>query len=109
MAGICGLHRPAGGVPAPMTASSHGLGAVVAQALDHGCGDIIIGVGGSASTDGGAGFLTALGATARDQYGSRLYPLGAPTGRCLPRDLKALHPHTASASFTTGVEFGNPR
>ena len=67
MAEICGLQRLPGGVPAPMTASSHGLGAVVAQALDHGCRDIIIGVGGSASTDGGAGFLTALGATVRDQ------------------------------------------
>src|SRR5262245_46666592 len=63
MAEICGLQRLPGGVPAPMTASSHGLGAVVAQALDHGCRDIIIGVGGSASTDGGAGLLTALGAT----------------------------------------------
>ncbi|HXO50321.1 MAG TPA: glycerate kinase, partial [Mycobacterium sp.] len=52
MAEICGLQRLPGGVPAPMTASSHGLGAVVAQALDHGCRDIIVGVGGSASTDG---------------------------------------------------------
>src|ERR1700752_1808835 len=78
MAEICGLQRLPGGVRAPMTASSHGLGAVVAQALDHGCRDIIIGVGGSASTDGGAGFLTALGATVRDQYSSRLDPSGNP-------------------------------
>ena len=70
MAEICGLQRLPGGVRAPMTASSHGLGAVVAQALDHGCRDIIIGVGGSASTDGGAGFLTALGATVRDRCGA---------------------------------------
>ena len=70
MAEICGLQRLPRGVPAPMTASSHGLGAVVAQALDHGCRDIIIGVGGSASTDGGAGFLAALGATVRAQDGS---------------------------------------
>ena len=76
MAEICGLQRLPGGVAAPMTASSHGLGAVVAQALDHGCRDIIIGVGGSASTDGGAGFLTALGATVRDQYGAPVDPSG---------------------------------
>ena len=43
MAEICGLQRLPGGVPAPMTASSHGLGAVVGQALDHGCRDIIVG------------------------------------------------------------------
>ena len=46
MAEICGLQRLPRRVPAPMTASSDGLGAVVAQALDHGCRDIIIGVGG---------------------------------------------------------------
>ena len=70
-----------------MTASSHGLGAVVAQALDHGCRDIIIGVGGSASTDGGAGFLTALGATVRDQYGARIDPSGATIGTAAQLDL----------------------
>ena len=46
MVEICGLQRLPRRVPAPMTASSDGLGAVVAQALDHGCRDIIIGVGG---------------------------------------------------------------
>src|SRR5258705_6365956 len=69
MAENCGLQRLPGGVPGPMTASSHGLGAVVAHGPHPGCPDIIIGVGGSASTAGGAGSLTPLGATARDQYG----------------------------------------
>jgi glycerate kinase len=108
MAEICGLQRLPGGVPAPMTASSHGLGAVVAQALDHGCRDIIIGVGGSASTDGGAGFLTALGATVRDQYGSRLDPSGNPIGGAAHLDLSALHPDIACASFTLAVDVDNP-
>jgi glycerate kinase len=108
MAEICGLQRLPGGVPAPMTASSHGLGAVVAQALDHGCRDIIIGVGGSASTDGGAGFLTALGATVRDQYGSRLDPSGTLIGSAGHLDLSALHPDIACASFTLAVDVDNP-
>jgi glycerate 2-kinase len=108
MAEICGLQRLPGGVPAPMTASSHGLGAVVAQALDHGCRDIIIGVGGSASTDGGAGFLTALGATVRDQYGSRLDPSGTLIGSAAHLDLSALHPDIACASFTLAVDVDNP-
>ncbi len=108
MAEICGLQRLPGGVPAPMTASSHGLGEVVAQALDHGCRDIIIGVGGSASTDGGAGFLTALGATVRDQYGARLDPSGTTIGTAAHLDLTALHPDIASASFTLAVDVDNP-
>jgi glycerate kinase len=83
-----------------MTASSHGLGAVVAQALDHGCRDIIIGVGGSASTDGGAGFLAALGATVRAQDGSRIDPSGQGIGNAAQLDLTGLHPEIACASFT---------
>jgi glycerate 2-kinase len=108
MAEICGLQRLPGGAPAPMTASSHGLGAVVAQALDHGCRDIIIGVGGSASTDGGAGFLTALGATVRDQHGSRLGLSGTPVGSAAHLDLSGLHPDIACASFTLAVDVDNP-
>jgi glycerate 2-kinase len=108
MAEICGLQRLPGGAPAPMTASSHGLGAVVAQALDHGCRDIIIGVGGSASTDGGAGFLVALGATVRDQHGARLDPSGQGIGAAAQVDLTALHPDIASASFTLAVDVDNP-
>ena len=66
-----------------MTASSHGLGAVVAQALDHGCRDIIIGVGDSASTDGGEGFPTALGAASvyAPQKGANPRP-SDPAGPC---------------------------
>jgi glycerate kinase len=108
MAEICGLQRLPGAVPAPMTASSHGLGAVVAQALDHGCRDIIIGVGGSASTDGGAGFLTALGATVCDEHGSRLDPSGQGIGAAAQLDLTALHPDIACASFTLAVDVDNP-
>lgn len=108
MAEICGMQRLPGGVPAPMTASSHGLGSVVAQALDHGCRDIIIGVGGSASTDGGAGFLTALGATVRDRCGSRLDPSGQAIGGAAHLDLTALHPDIACASFTLAVDVDNP-
>jgi glycerate 2-kinase len=108
MAEICGLQRLPGGEPAPMTASSHGLGAVVAQALDHGCRDIIIGVGGSASTDGGAGFLTALGAIVRDEDGSRIDPSGQLIGRAARLDLTGLHPEIACASFTLASDVDNP-
>ena len=108
MAEICGLQRLPGGVPAPMTATSHGLGHVVAQALDHGCRDIIIGIGGSASTDGGAGFLTALGARVRDQHGSRIHPSGQGVGRAARLDLTGLHPEIACASFTLASDVDNP-
>jgi glycerate kinase len=108
MAEICGLQRLPGGQPAPMAASSHGLGAVVAQALDHGCRDIIIGVGGSASTDGGAGFLVALGATVRDEHGSPIEPSGRGIAKAAELDLTGLHSEIACASFTLAVDVDNP-
>jgi glycerate kinase len=108
MAEICGLRRLPGAIPAPVTASSYGLGTVVAQALDHGCRDIIIGVGGSASTDGGAGFLAALGAIACDQDGSRLGPGGQCIGNAAHLDLSDLRPEIASATFTIAVDVDNP-
>lgn len=108
MAQICGLQRLPSAAPAPMTASSHGLGVVVAQALDHGCSDIIIGIGGSASTDGGAGFLAGLGATVRDRHGSRLDPAVNPIGSAARLDLTALHPDIGCASFTLAVDVDNP-
>ena len=61
LADACGLNRLAAGQLAPLTATSTGFGEVIAAALDSGCRRVILGVGGSASTDGGAGMLTSLG------------------------------------------------
>ena len=72
MADICGLQRLPGATLAPMTATSYGLGSVIARALDDGCRDIVITIGGSASTDGGAGMLIALGASVVDHHGRRI-------------------------------------
>jgi glycerate kinase len=78
LAGVCGLARLTG-PPAPLTASSFGAGEVLRAALDAGARRIIVGVGGSASTDGGAGLLQALGVRV---LGARvLGPSGEPPGR----------------------------
>nr|WP_237703017.1 MULTISPECIES: glycerate kinase [Protofrankia] len=62
LADACGLRRLPGGRPAPLTASSYGAGQVVAAAVRAGCRRVVLGIGGSASTDGGAGLVEALGA-----------------------------------------------
>jgi glycerate 2-kinase len=108
LAEICGLQRLPGASPAPMTASSYGLGAVVAQALDHGCRDIVIGVGGSASTDGGAGFLAALGAVAFDARGARLSPGGQGLEHCAYLELAGLRPELDGATITVAADVDNP-
>ena len=64
----------------PMNASTFGTGEIIRNALDRGIRKIIIGIGGSASTDGGAGCLCALGARFTDEKGNDV-PLG---GKGLP-------------------------
>jgi glycerate kinase len=59
----CGLHLVDPAERDPLRASSYGVGELVAAAIDSGVSRIVVGVGGTASTDGGAGLLAALGAT----------------------------------------------
>ena len=60
LADVTGLRRLPGPL-APLTASTYGVGQVIAAALGHGAKTVVLGIGGSASTDGGAGMLQALG------------------------------------------------
>ena len=52
----------------PLLTTSRGTGELILQALDHGAKNIIIGIGGSATNDGGAGMVQALGASLRCQW-----------------------------------------
>ena len=63
--------------PDPFGATTRGLGEVIAAALDHGARSLVIGLGGSASTDGGAGALAALGMRVLDAGGRPLPDGGA--------------------------------
>jgi len=90
LADVCGLARLPGGRPAPLTASSFGAGEVLRAALDSGARRIVLGVGGSASTDGGAGLLQALGARVLDARGEPVRPGGATLGGGALRDVAAL-------------------
>lgn len=65
----------------PMNATTLGLGQVIADALDHGATRIICGLGGSASTDGGVGALSALGLEFLDAEGQPIGPGGGALAR----------------------------
>jgi glycerate kinase len=78
MATVCGLLRLPWGRSAPLRASSHGLGEVMRAAVAAGCRRVVLGIGGSASTDGGAGMLQALGVRLLDERGRALPPRGLP-------------------------------
>ena len=69
VANTCGLSVLPGGALAPLEASSRGVGEAMMAALGMGSTRIVLALGGSASTDGGAGMLTALGVVFRDRNG----------------------------------------
>lgn len=59
-----------------MKASTWGTGEMIAHALDHGADTIVMGIGGSATNDGGTGMAAALGYEFQDRNGNRLEPVG---------------------------------
>jgi glycerate kinase len=76
----------------PRGATTRGLGEVIARALDEGATALVIGLGGSASTDGGAGALAALGLGLRDASGGPVPDGGAALARLASVDRDGLRP-----------------
>ncbi len=108
LADACGLGRLPGGRLAPMTSSTHGYGEIIAAALESGCRRIVLGVGGSAGTDGGAGMLTALGARLLDATGLAIPPGGAGLRQLGRIDLSGLHPGIGGTEFVLAGDVDNP-
>ncbi len=108
LADACGLVRLPGGVLAPLTASSVGFGQVIAAALDAGCRRLVLAIGGSASTDGGAGMLTALGARILDADGQPVPDGGGGLEHVAAVDLTGLHPALAETDVVLASDVDNP-
>ncbi|NMN95359.1 glycerate kinase [Antrihabitans stalactiti] len=92
----------------PLGASTFGLGVVIRHALDRGAAEVVIGLGGSASTDGGAGMLTALGAKVLDESDSVVGRGGAALLDAVRLDLGALHPAVAHTQFVLACDVDSP-
>ena len=113
MASASGLQLLPGGRPAPLTATSFGTGQLLASALDAGARTIVLGIGGSACTDGGAGMITALGARLADRLGVPLDLGGAALTRLTRLDLAGLHHalggnHDTSTRIVVASDVTNP-
>ena len=108
LAEVVGLRQLPGGELAPLTASTYGLGQVIAAALDAGVGTIVLGIGGSASTDGGAGMLQALGALLTDGQGRSLGPGGAALSELARIELAGLDRRLADVRFLVASDVDNP-
>jgi glycerate kinase len=108
LAEVSGLARLGEGELAPLTATSRGTGDLVAAALDAGCHRVVVGIGGSASTDGGAGLLQGLGARISGRRGRALHAGGGPLVDVVSLDLGELHPGLASAELVVACDVDNP-
>ena len=107
LAAVSGLGQLTNG-PAPLTASSRGTGELIRAALDAGCSRIVLGIGGSAGTDGGAGLACALGARILDATGAPVAPGGAALAGAVSLDLTSLHPGLATAQLVVASDVDNP-
>jgi glycerate kinase len=92
----------------PLGATSRGTGELVRAALAHGCQQILLGVGGSACTDGGAGLLQALGARLLDRDGLELGTGGGALRDLARVDLAGLDPGLAGAQIVLASDVDNP-
>lgn len=93
---------------APRSATTYGTGQLIADALAHGATRIVLGIGGSATTDGGAGALAALGMRFRDAWGGTLEPAPATLARLASVDRSGLDPRLAAATIEIACDVENP-
>lgn len=106
MAAVTGLEMIEPTTTTARTATSRGLGELVAHALTAGATTVVIGVGGSASTDGGAGMLAALGARLTGPAG-RLPDGGGPLRDIVAVDLSGLHLRLAAVEIVLASDVDN--
>lgn len=108
MSAASGLTLVAPGRRNPLLASTLGTGQMIADALERGCTNIVMGIGGSATNDGGMGMLAALGAVFSDAAGDVLEPCGAALERVAAVDLTRFSPDALRTRFNVACDVDNP-
>lgn len=103
----CGLSLLPPDQLAPLTATSVGVGELILAATRMGARQIVLAVGGVATTDGGAGLLQALGARLTDEAGRELPPGGAALARLATLDLSRLR-DLSGVEFRLASDVNNP-
>ena len=92
----------------PMLATTYGTGQLMRHALDHGCRHLVIGLGGSATNDGGLGMLAALGYRFFNQEGNLLYGCGKDLRHVMYVDDSHIHPALKEIQCTAACDVRNP-
>ncbi|MBK5202913.1 MAG: glycerate kinase [Prolixibacteraceae bacterium] len=108
MANISGLTLLKESERTPWITTSYGTGELIAHALNHGCRNFIIGIGGSATNDCGLGMLQALGFNFLDKYGQECGTGGQIMSKVATIDNTHAMPELKKANFTVACDVNNP-
>ncbi|WP_035841081.1 glycerate kinase [Kitasatospora azatica] len=108
LAQASGLARLPGGRTAPLGAGSYGVGQLIGRAVSLGAKRVVLGLGGSACTDGGAGMVQALGAGLYDGEGIELPPGGAALRRLHRFDPGSLADGLGGVEIVVACDVDNP-
>ena len=107
MAAAAGLPQ-VGALRCPGTATTYGVGELIAHAVDSGCRKILLGLGGSATNDGGCGCAAALGVRFYDAAGQSFIPVGDTLGRIARIDTAEAEALLRSVEITVMCDVTNP-
>ena len=107
MAAAAGLPQ-VGALRCPGTATTYGVGELIAHAVGSGCRKILLGLGGSATNDGGCGCAAALGVGFLDADGQSFVPVGDTLGRIARIDTAEAEALLRSVEITVMCDVTNP-
>ncbi|WP_118985619.1 glycerate kinase [Photorhabdus sp. CRCIA-P01] len=108
MAAASGLHLVPMEKRNPLITTTYGTGELILSAVDKGVSKIILGIGGSATNDGGAGMMQALGACLLDSDGKELVAGGAALNRLAKIDLSGLDARLNRTEIIVACDVSNP-
>jgi len=108
MAQASGLYRLAPGERNPLLTSTYGTGQLIAAALAQGVDTIVLGIGGSATNDGGTGLAAALGYRFRNEAGELLNPTGGRLAEIAHIEAESILPQLRNVQIRVACDVDNP-
>lgn len=108
MASASGIHLVPPAQRNPLVTTTYGTGELIKACLDHGVSRLLIGIGGSATNDGGAGVVQALGGKLLDAEGKELAFGGGDLGRLASFDLTGFDPRLQNVEVEVACDVTNP-
>ena len=108
MAQASGLTLVPSGKLDPASATTLGVGEMILDALSRGCRSFVMGIGGSATNDGGMGMLQALGVRFEDENGQPLPCRGDSLGKIKKIDITGINPLLKDCDFRIACDVKNP-